>query len=90
MIHAINIVVPVKRSNVYDEVALNKYPIIYIDDEDVDGIFDDEELQNALAKYIKNQVTHDSAKINIRTIYGDETIQNRSFKFKDKVSIYNI
>lgn len=54
----------------YAEVALNRFPIVYINDEadGADGLFDDEDFKQILLKYITNEVVFDNASVCVREL----------------------
>lgn len=102
MIVAINILTKTKNGDVYDEVAINKFPII-VDDPDIelqynknydewieDFIRDDSETGGicCLKKHIKNTITFDNSRFFMRFFDEDngETI-DKIIKISEKISL---
>ena len=86
MIHTINIVTKTRAGDKYREVAINPYPIIYIDDVDVENILQDEDLISIVRKYIKNKATYDNATLCFRTLSDDMmTTTIKTVLLKDKI-----
>ena len=76
MIHTINITTSTKEGDAYPRVAINEYPIVFIDDKDAKDILDDKELIGIIKDKIKNKTTYQNAVINIRTIDDDYNIKD--------------
>lgn len=88
MIVLCNILTKTKNHDVYDEVAINKFPIIIIDDcEDITKYCDDfgnnEFMLKMVKKHVKNETTFDNAKIYLR--FFDETNE----VIEDKIIVVN-
>lgn len=77
MIITCNILTKTKNHDVYDEVAVNKFPIIIIDEcEDIerycDGLGDDSFILEIVKKHVKNDITFENAKLYLR-FFNEET-----------------
>lgn len=62
------------RGSVYDEVALNRFPIVYINDDisNADDLFADIDFKNIIMKYISNTTVFNNAKVCARAVADDE------------------
>lgn len=88
MIHAVNIITDTREGDAYPRVAVNLYPIIYIDDESAEGILDDPEFIEIIRKYVKNKKVYQNANINIKSVTDDfESATCVTFKLSDKIKI---
>lgn len=93
MIIVCNILTKTKNHDVYDEVAVNKYPIVIIDDcEDVDRYCDEfgqnEFMLEIVKKHVKNDVTFDNAKLYLRFL-DDSTqraVMDRNIVVSEKIT----
>jgi hypothetical protein len=56
-------------------VALNRFPIVYINDDvdDPDDLFDDEDFIRTLVRYVKNGTVYDNAKVCIRVVVEEDS-----------------
>lgn len=54
----------------YAEVALNRFPIVYINDEvdGADGLFDDDDFKRILLRYVNNAIVFDNASVCVREL----------------------
>lgn len=87
MIHVINITTKTKEGDAYPAVAINEYPIIYINDTDAEHILDDKELIETLRYKIKNGTTYRNATINIRSLDDEYNSTDTHFKLSDILDI---
>jgi hypothetical protein len=76
-IYAVNLVVDTKNTDIYDKVALNKYPIIIRckNEAQLKELLASEEIMGFVQKVIKSQRVFDSAEWMIRSIYSDKTLE---------------
>lgn len=73
-IYVINLVVNAKNTDVYDKVALNKYPIIIKckSEDELKEILVQEQANTFIQQNIKSQKIFDNAQWFIRKIYNDQ------------------
>ena len=66
--YIINLVVDTKNTDIYDKVALNKYPIIVSckDEDELRKILSSDNSKNYIKKHIKSQKVYDTAEWFIR------------------------
>lgn len=88
MIITCNILTKTKNHDVYDEVAVNKFPIIITDectdvDSYCDGLGEDGFILEIVRNHVKNDITFENAKLYIRFFNED------SDEVTDKVIIVN-
>lgn len=84
--YTINIVTDTRAGDSYEQVAVNPFPIIYIDDEDVDEIMNDEEFIRVIRKYIKNEITYQHAQLYIRQLDNQYQLTEYVFNIRDKIT----
>lgn len=72
--YAVNLTVDTKTTDLYDQVAVNKYPIIVLckDDKELWDKLTSQDTANWIRANIRNQKLFDSAYFYIREIAGDE------------------
>jgi hypothetical protein len=72
--YAVNLTVDTKTTDLYDQVAVNKYPIIVLckDDKELWDKLASQDTVNWIRANIRNQKLFDSAYFYIREIVGDE------------------
>lgn len=88
MIHTINITTKTRKGDAYSQVAINPFPIIYINDGTPDDILNEAELIESIRKYIKNSTTYNNAILNIKSLTDDlSEVETNSFVLKDRVSL---
>lgn len=87
MIYIINIISKTREGTLYDEVALNKYPIVYVNDCGEDQLFDDKELCDAIGKKILSKRVYDNAKICVRCIDEEYNIRDLLYILRDKINL---
>jgi hypothetical protein len=77
MIYTINLVVDTKVTDIYDKVALNKYPmVIFCDDiNELKDILSNINTINYVKNYIKSKKIFDNAQWYIRSIDYDNIIE---------------
>lgn len=75
-IYAINLTVDTKTTDLYDQVAVNKYPIIVICNEESElwEKLSSQEASNWIRQNVKTQRLFDSAYYHIREISDNDTI----------------
>lgn len=66
-IYTINVILGTRKGDVYDQVAINKYPIIYIDN-DNDPDWDDPELRKAILSHVKNGTIRNKSLLYVRYV----------------------
>ena len=79
--YAINLVVDTKNTDIYDKVALNKYPIIIRCKTEVElkNLLSSEDTTNYVKNLIRNKRAYDSAVWMIRSIYKDCSVYELSW-----------
>lgn len=82
--YAVNLVVDTKNTDIYDKVALNKFPIIIKckTEAELKDILSQELAQKFIQDHIKSQRVFDSAEWFIRCIY-DENVREIVWKVTD-------
>ena len=82
--YAVNLVVDTKNTDIYDKVALNKFPIIIKckTEAELKEILSQELAQKFIQDHIKSQRVFDSAEWFIRCIY-DENVREIIWKVTD-------
>lgn len=72
-IYAVNLTVDTKTTDIYDKVAVNKYPVIVIceNEEKLWEKLSSKDTSNWIRENIRNQKLFDSAFYHIREINGD-------------------
>lgn len=72
--YAVNLVVDTKNTDIYDKVALNKFPIIIKckTESELKDILSQELAQKFIQDHIKSQRVFDSAEWFVRCIYEDD------------------
>lgn len=79
MVISINILTKTKNGDTYDEVAINKYPIVIIDNdaENLDEWLNEFMMSNdfilILKHHIKNETTFNNSKLYIRALIEEMT-----------------
>lgn len=69
MIYALNIVTVTKSTDIYDAVAVNKYPLIIVcEQNELDTFLKSEEMVTFCKSYIKSKNLYDHSKFYIRAI----------------------
>lgn len=88
MIYTINITTKTRPGDAYSSVAINNFPIIYISEESVEDIYDNEDLIEIVRKYIKNKTTYENAILSIRTL-SDDFLESNTYaaKVQDKIHL---
>ena len=78
MFAVINILTKTKNGDTYDEVAINKYPMVVFDNDisNISDIITDETFLNGLKSHIKNEITFDNAKLYIRIFDDSKSMQD--------------
>lgn len=77
MIYTINLVVDTKVTDIYDKVALNKYPMVIFcnDINELKDILSNTDTINYVKNYIKSKKIFDNAQWYIRSIDYDNIIE---------------
>ena len=72
--YAVNLTVDTKTTDLYDQVAINKYPIIVLckDEQALWEKLSNQDTSNWIRTNVKTQRLFDSAYFHIREIIGDE------------------
>lgn len=72
--YAVNLTVDTKTTDLYDQVAINKYPIIVLckDEQELWEKLSNQDTSNWIRTNVKTQRLFDSAYFHIREIIGDE------------------
>ena len=76
-LYAINLVVNTKNTDIYDKVALNKYPVIVRckTESDLKDILSNDESITFIKHHIKSKRVYDSAEWTIRSIYDNGDVR---------------
>lgn len=76
--YAVNITVDTKTTDLYDQVAVNKYPIIVIcnDEQELWDKLTSQEASNWIRQNVKTQRLFDSSYYHIREITDDDVIDS--------------
>lgn len=85
---SINVIVPTTSGKLYDAVAINKYPIIFLHD-GPEECWTNEIFINKLHEIIKNEEIWSNSKIYIRRINENEELQEIIINLKEKISYNN-
>ena len=88
MIYAINIVTVTKSTDIYDAVAVNKFPILIACNsrDELYGILGGDQVKNFCQQMIKTQNLYDHSKFYIREL--DDENDNTPESFIEDVSKY--
>lgn len=88
--YAINLIVDTKNTDIYDKVALNKFPIIVQckTEDELKNILSGEETKEFVKKLIKSKSVFDTSFWNVRTIYSDGNIREIVWKVSDMINIF--
>lgn len=83
--YAINLVTDTKNTDIYDKVALNKFPIIVTckTESELKGILSSTESTNFVKKLVKNKRVYNASVWMIRSIYENGTVRELSWKVPD-------
>ena len=87
--YAINLVVNTKNTDIYDRVALNKFPIIVRckTEAELKDILAKDSTKDFIREHIKSKKVFDSAKWNIRSIYPDGSVRELIWEIDELISI---
>lgn len=87
--YAINLVVDTKHTDIYDKVALNKFPIIIQckTESELKDILMNEETQYFIKTHIKTKRVFDSSQWQIRSIYPNGEVREIIWRIGDMISI---
>lgn len=87
--YAINLVVDTKNTDIYDKVALNKFPIIVRcrTEAELKNILASESTKEFIEEHIKSKKVFDSAMWNIRSIYSDGNVRELVWGIDELISI---
>ena len=87
--YAINLVVDAKNADVYDRVALNKYPIVAFcrSEAELKERLSSQNTKEFIQSLIKSKRVYDSASWMIRDIYPDNRIQELVWNVSDLIHI---
>lgn len=87
--YAINLVTDTKHTDIYDKVALNKYPIVVIckTESELKGILTSQDTINFVKSLIKSQRLFNTAFWMIRTIYNNGDVREIVWRVSDMISI---
>ena len=88
-IYVVNLVVDTKNTDIYDKVALNKFPIVAHckTESELRDILSCEQSIDFIKTHIKSQRVFDSAEWKIRCIYSSEDVREIVWKVADLISI---
>lgn len=80
-VYAINLVTDTKHTDIYDKVALNKFPIIVQckTEAELKDILMSQDTTDFVKTLIKSQRTYDAAVWMIRSVYQDGTVRELSW-----------
>lgn len=87
MTYTINIISKTREGALYDEVALNKYPIVYISDCTPDELFEQRDLVDAIRRKVLTSNVYGNAKICVRCIDEKDEVSDLLFILKDKIRL---
>lgn len=81
-IYAVNLVVDTKTNDIYDKVALNKFPIIVTcnTESDLKDILTDSNSENFIKEHIRSKRVYDTAEWRVRRILSDGDIRELVWK----------
>lgn len=87
--YVINLVVDAKNADVYDRVALNKYPIVAFcrSEAELKEGLSSQNTKEFIQSLIKSKRVYDSASWMIRDIYPDNRIQELVWNVSDLIHI---
>ena len=87
--YAINLVVDTKNTDIYDKVALNKFPIIARckTEAELKEILASDQTRNFIHEHIKSKKVFDSALWNIRSIYPNGDVHEIVWEIDELISI---
>lgn len=87
--YAINLVTDTKHTDIYDKVALNKFPIIVRckTESELRDLISNEDTTNYVKNTIKNKRVFDAAYWMIRSVYQNGDVRELSWKVSDLISI---
>lgn len=88
--YAVNLVVDTKHTDIYDKVALNKFPIIVQckTENELKSILSNEQTIQFVKGLIKSKSVFDTAFWNIRTIYDNDVVRELVWKVSDTINIF--
>lgn len=88
--YAVNLVVDTKQTDIYDKVALNKFPIIVQcrTENELKSILSNEQTVQFVKGLIKSKSVFDTAFWNIRTIYNNDEVRELVWKVSDMINIF--
>lgn len=88
--YAVNLIVDTKNTDIYDKVALNKFPIIVQckTEDELKNILSGEDTKEFVKKLIKSKSVFDTSFWNIRTIYNDGNVREIVWKVSDMINIF--
>lgn len=88
--YAVNLVVDTKHTDIYDKVALNKFPIIVQckTENELKSILSNEQTIQFVKGLIKSKSVFDTAFWNIRTIYDNDEVRELVWKVPDMINIF--
>jgi hypothetical protein len=90
MIYALNIVTVTKSTDVYDAVAVNKYPLlITCEKEEFEQFLKSERMVEFCKQYIKSKNLYDHSKFYVRAIDDEQdiTVENIILNVSDYIEI---
>ena len=87
-IYAVNLTVDTKTTDLYDKVAVNKYPVIVIckDEKELIEKLSSEETKNWIKNNIRTQHLYDSAFFHIREIKHNN-VKELCYKVSDYINL---
>ena len=88
--YAVNLVVDTKHTDIYDKVALNKFPIIVQckTENELQSILSNEQTIQFVKGLIKSKSVFDTAFWNIRTIYDNNEVREIVWRVSDTINIF--
>lgn len=89
MIYVLNIVSPTKNSDtLYDEVAINLFPIVWVSSNELDSLLKDELFINKIKEIVKSKKIYENAKIFYRRFDDSMDLKEQnSFLLKEKIEL---
>lgn len=87
--YVVNLVVDAKNTDLYDKVALNKFPIVIFckSEMELKEYLSNDETKEFVKSLIKSKRVLDSAVWMIRDIYPDQVVQSLSLPVKELINI---
>ena len=87
--YAVNLVVDTKNTDIYDKVALNKFPIIVRckTESELKDILANDDTKNFIKQHIKSKRVFDTALWQIRSIYPNGEVRELVWEIDDLISI---